>query len=320
MILLLVTAFAAEPGHYDANTIAGESRAFLAAQDQVAPKYQQAREAAGAIAGALADHALALDALGDAAPPAARAALDEAWRQFGRDEAVVQTFAQAQVDGFDTAFTEAVERAAHGAVECERSRPLPGMPGRTVPSASNCPGADRSAEIARRIDADPALKRQLDALLQQPWPTFQHQPAPIAPVGAVPASAQVVDLSSLLHAGAATALRAIERADEEARLPIAAALESEPDDAALTRLRAEAAAVDAATAARRTTLAAPLLKAVAKRNTTAARKGQPVVVWCSQPAWLGGCTPSASEDALTTLLADPKVARALQIGTDAVTR
>jgi hypothetical protein len=112
-------------------------------------------------------------------------------------------------------------------------------------------------------------------------------------------------------AGAPDAVRAIDRADDEARVRIDASLEDGADAAELKALEADGQAIAAATRTRRAELAAPVLAAadaaLAKWGKTDGATG-----WCAQPKPLGGCLgDDVTREVVDRLLEDKKVAKAL---------
>lgn len=309
MIHLLI-ASALASGTYHPDDIAAQSEAFARAAE-AAPVYEDAEAASRMVSSSLATYQQNLDLLGERAPAAEKERLTALWTAYGREQAELEGFAGALMEDFDMVFTAAMERAAAAypdAVMCERSvrkRGLPGMPGKEEPNP-DCQGEDLSPTIAAAMDADAALATQIDELLARTWPGITAPSDAVSPIGG---EGPWYTVDGVFERGAKAQLKAIDRADDDARLPIAAALEEGADPA--SQLEA-ARAVTAATAAARAALAAPVLAAIDKASAKREKKGQPAIAWCANPMSLGGCTGEPAGAAATdALIADKKVAKAL---------
>jgi hypothetical protein len=300
------SAAAEAMGHYDPATVAGLSAVFNEVSSAMQPRFEEAQGRASATAAALREFELALDALGPLRPTEQVARYQALRRDYVRQRRVLEAAVQEVAEDFDAAFQAAVRRALpHPGVEvcAQPSGPLARL---RAPSAP-CPGPDQSAAIASRLDADPTLRAQLDAIAARGWPALDLDLAPVPAVGA-PGSAWIA-LGALLGDRAAEALRRIDADDEAARADIDAAIEEGADADELRALREDAARIDADTASRRAALAADLIAAVDALNARRARQGDRAFAWCAQPTALGGCEgASAGADDLAT---DKRVARAL---------
>lgn len=281
-VVLLLAQLAAAADHYDPSALAGASRVFAEASEVSAPRFTAAQRDSSALADGLNAWAENLDLLGARAPADERTALDAATRAFGREQAVVGAFAQGLADGYDAAFQAAVARALRGreADACS-ARGVRTMPGRA--SRADCPGQDLSAELAAAVDADPALRAALADLNARPWPAFTAPTAVGARVG--PEGAPLFDLHAVARAHVGAQLDRVARADEEARLPIHAALEQGATGPQLDALRQQADAIDAKTAAARQ----GLFTALWSRWDKDAAKGRAGAAWCPRPEVVGGC-------------------------------
>jgi hypothetical protein len=301
------TAWAAEPpGHYDPNAVASQSALFAATSEAMTPRFEAAQARASASAAALREFEIALDALGSRAPAEQRARYQELRRDYVREHRVLEAAVQEVAEDFDAAFQAAVQRALPepGIVACvQPTGPL----ARLRAPETACAGPDRSAAIASRLDADPTLRAQLDAIGARGWPALRLDATPVAAIG--PVGAPWVALGALLIERASEPLRAIDADDEAARADIDVAIEEGADAEELRGLRDSASRVDAATAERRASLAADLLAAVDALNARRLRQEQPEFSWCVQPALLGGCVGAPADRA--ALLADKRVERAL---------
>ncbi|MCB9682838.1 MAG: hypothetical protein H6733_15330 [Alphaproteobacteria bacterium] len=313
-LLTLSIAHAAPAGHYHPLDVAAASSRFAQAQQVAGTTFQARQDEADAYAAALIAYEEALDLLGDRAPAEQRERLTKLRETFERDKRVVGAFASDQLDGFDGAFSAALERAlgSREATVCHPTtdRGLRMGPGAHRKETVTCEGDDLNAGLAAKMDADPKLAATLDALLGQTWPAFHLDLQAVPAVGGGTAS---LDVRRILRDGAGDALAAIDRADDDARLDVRARLED--DDVSADDQRAlldQARRVTATTARRRATLAAPVLDAIDAVAAKAARKTGVTVGWCAQPAVLGGCaTPPVDPAVEAAWLDSGKVARAL---------
>jgi len=309
-VLLVLPALAG--GHYDPAEIARQSEQYARAADAAGATFRDRSAAVEVVARGLVQYEEALDLLGDRAPADQRerqAALEKA---FHREKAVLQAFAGTMMDDFDSEFSAALDRVApDDAVACQTMIPtgkaLPGMP---APMKKNpeCPGEDLSARLAQKIDQDPALKTAIDEILALEWPQVTVPDTPQAPVGP---SERWIAVQPWFRAVAPSRLKAIDRADEDARLPIEAALEDDPTTDEMRALVDDAKAIDARTASARAQLAAPTLAAIARWNDKKAKKDLDVGL-CANPIPFGGCTGQDATQAIgPQLREDKKVARTL---------
>lgn len=313
LTLLCTTASAA--GFYHPDDIAAESALFARAQREAGTVYGEREERSMALAAALRSYEEALDLLGPDAPAAERARLDALDRVFRREVSVLQRFTSESLDGFESAFVSAMQRAIGGQalVECHASQTARGPRmtprfGGAGPEPVQCEGEDANQRLARAMDADPVLKAELDQILTRPWPELTLDVVPQAPVAA--SAAAVVPVLPFFRTGAREALAEITSADEDARLDFQAAIEDGASPEKLASFRAEADRITATTAAQRAAVAAIVRAPVEKLWAKLAKKGQ-ALGWCAQPELLGGCTaPVASAELITSVQTHPTVSRA----------
>ncbi|MCB9671802.1 MAG: hypothetical protein H6734_20160 [Alphaproteobacteria bacterium] len=304
--MLWVTAALA--GFYHPRDVAAESGMYGSVAQVAATRASDAQQRARSLALALQDYEEALDLLGPAASEAERARLHALTRQYNRELAVLQAAVDRLVGGFDAAFVASMERALAkhpGAVRCERDvatgPSIPGLGARTQRNPA-CQGDDLNSAIAAVMDADPRLAADLD-VLDAALPGFTLEPVPTSIV-----ADRWIGVAPFFQAAAGKALKGIRRADEEARLPIEAAIEQGASREELEALKPRAEAIDADTARRRAELGVPVL---ARADAVLAKKA-PGVGWCAQPATLGGCTGTdATAELAAVLRADKKLQKAL---------
>ena len=309
--LLFSTAFAGD-GFYHPNDLAPESAEFMRLNEQAMGPFEDRSRKSAEIGRALSLYRESLDLLGDLAPEAEYNRLDALEKQYNRERAVLEAFANTLVDDVDTTFLASLDRAKTAigfkAMECEREIQVgprvPGMRGRTEANP-DCKGDDLNAALAKAMDADPKLQAAVAEIIALDWPTFG--------IGAEAQSAigdgdGWIWVRPVFAKGAPQALRAIDDADEKARLPFQAALEDEPTAPQLKQLTEAANGVTQTTATSRATLAAPVLvvadKALAKLGESAA--------WCANPPSLGGCDgDNKTQDLVQKLVDDGKVSKTL---------
>ena len=309
-VLLVLPALAG--GHYDPVEVARQSEAYARAADAAGAAFKERSSQVEVVAAGLVAYEEALDLLGSRAPADQRdrqAALEKA---FFREKAVLEAFAGTMMDDFDTEFSNAVTRATpDGAVACQTMIPtgkaLPGMP---APMKKNpdCEGEDHSSAIAAKIDADPTLTKAIDEILAIEWPAITLPTEPQAPVG--PAERWLA-VQPFFRKVAGSALKRIDQADDDARLPIYAALKDDPSLEAQRALVDDAKAIDRKTAEARAGVAEPVLTAIDGWNAKKAKKDLDVGL-CANPIPFGGCTgKDATSEIGAMLREDKKVARTL---------
>lgn len=293
--------------------VAASSRQFDRLAARQSAVFEDRNRTAASLSGALRDYRTALDTLGERAPVAERNRLEDLESSYNAQFARLQAFADRSVGETEAAFGTALERALAkrgiGDPPCEKERPmggmrLPGLPARMEPNP-DCTGADRNAEVAAEIDADPVLGAFVDHALAADWPALalaDREPVPVVGTGE-----RWIGVTAFLRATAARALDGVDQADDlersRAGLDLATADEA-------TALIDTARAIAARTAAARAGLADPLLRAADKVFARWAKEGEPATAWCAAPAGLGGCTgEDATSALLSRLLADRRIGK-----------
>ncbi len=313
-LLLALTASALAGGFYHPDDVAAASQRFAEAQTQLSGPLEERQGAARTLSAALRQYREGLDLLGDRAPAEQIRRLQEMETDYLRQFNALQVFADDLIMDFDGAFTSALERAlaAHpDATECQAriavGPRVPGMAGRTQDNPA-CEGPNLNEAIGKAIDADAELATALPGIVGRSWPNLGLEPQAVDAVGN---GQRYVSVRNLMVAGAADALRAIDRADDDARVAIDAALEDGADAAELKQLEAQGQQVAADTRAKRSALAAPVLVA-AEAALAKWGKTDGATAWCAQPRPLGACLgDDVSGELIDRLLADKKVGKAL---------
>lgn len=308
---LVAIALGAPVGYWHPDDLAPLSKTFAGSSDQLSSAFEARQRAVEQLSAALRQYRVGLDLLGDRAPQAERDRLDTLEREYQRQHATLQAFADALIGDYDTAFQAAVDRALAKlgeATECEaevlEGRPIPGIPPKTKPNPA-CSGRNLNPEVALAVDADATLRAAVDAILGRPWPEAALPREAQAPVGG---GERWLSVHDLFMAGAADALRAIDQRDDDARTGIEARIEEGASPEELAKLLPEADRIAAETATARAALAAPVIAAAEAAMTK--WKGEPAAGWCANPGVLGGCTGAdQSRDLVGRLVDDKKVAK-----------
>jgi len=312
LIALASTALAGPTGFYHPFDLGNESALFREASNGALLGMEPQNRNAVLMSQSLQRYRTSLDLLGSRAPEAERQRAEALQRDFNREFAVLQAFADTIVEDVQTEFEAAVERAiatlGATAVQCEREIPdgpnVPGMRGRTKPNP-DCTGDDLNTALAEAIDADPTLKAAVTEITAMTWPTITVPTDAQDPVG----GPRYLDVRDFFVIGARDAMNRIDEADDAARMVFEAAIEEGED----LQVHVDAAKkLTADTAAKRATLALPVFEAVDGVLAKWVGKGEKPTGWCANPAALGGC--KGEEDTIPLserLWAEKKVQKAL---------
>ncbi len=306
MLTLLVSlAFAAPAGHFHPDDVGAASSLMVEASQSLSTTFEARSTALRKVAGALRAYREGLELLGPRAPQPAWDRLAALEKRYHREEAVLQTFADEVVADFDAAMQAGLGRATAKWGELQRCRAelevgprVPGMRGRTEPNPE-CEGPNRNAAIAEAMDGDGALRASVAEVVAREWPdvTLEEEPQP-----SIGTAEGWVELRRLVSARSKDALRAIDRADDELRMEIEAALEQPDPD--LEALKARVAEIEAVTAAARGELGARVIAAAESR---APKKAGGPVAWCANPEVLGACVgPDRTAEVVPALMGDRK--------------
>lgn len=297
-VLGIGASAAGEAGSYTEDGVAKHSAALARAAEALGPPdaaMQDALARLGEALGALERGAVAFRGLA----PAEFSAWATTARRRGA-AAGLQAQKHADLIAADTeqVFRAAITRAL-GAMKpppalcTARASSLPRPGGAPRPG---CPGPDRSAEVARAVDADPAVARAMAEIAAIPFPQPAVEPKPWAPVPLTGTDRylRADALRAALDPGHAEAA-----ADAlEARLePFFDGIEA-GDAGAIAAAKEARAAWEAAEAARGAALAEAIRLALPK-----IAGAPPAVGICLNPAALGGCPGADVTDTLLPLLA-----------------
>lgn len=313
---------AAAPGFWHPDDLAPLSERFNQTSELLQKPFGERSTTAERAAAGLRQYREALDLLGAAAPEAEWDRLDTLEREYQRQHAALQAFAEQVITDYDAVFTAAVDRAvaartAKGGVitqcvaEVRQGVQLPGVPAKSSPNPE-CEGANLNAELAAVVDADTALQAALAEILDRPWPllALDAAPQPVNAIGSGASAKRWLSIRDLMVAGARAPLAAIERRDDDARTRIEAAIEQGASVEQLRALEPEAKRIENETRAARTAAAAPVI-AAAQAVVRVKWGTEPSTGWCANPVLFGGCVgEDATRSLVSRLLAEKKVSKA----------
>ena len=312
LLALITTAIAGPTGYYHPFDLGQASELFREASNGAMIGMEDQSRAAVLVSRNLRTYRQSLDLLGDRAQAEDIQRLTEIEKEYNREFAVLQAFADTVIEDVDSEFQAAVQRAittlGATAVMCEKEIPdgprVPGMRGRTKLNPE-CTGEDLNAGLAEALDADPLLKTAVTEITAMTWPTITVPTQPGKPVG----GPRYLDVRDFFFVGARDVMATIDREDNDARMVFEAAIEEGED---LKALLESGKKVTAATAAKRAALAEPVFVAVDGILAKWVGKGEKPTGWCANPAAFGGCDGEEDSKSLTDrLLAEKKVAKAL---------
>lgn len=305
MLLFLATTAAAEPAHYSPDAVAGASTTFARYADALGPK-------SDALEDAMAVNAKAVREADLGASLVARRADLTAWQQelraaYVKQGMVAQSFSDwiqdASTDVFTQAMAQAVGSLGGDLSECAARTGIAAITG-PMSGPSSCPGADRSADIARAMDQNADLTAVVDQLLAEPWPDFDlpSEPQPTVPltgddgwirIGVVAEAVMSVQLAAL----EAQLERDLGDLDRE--------LDGPDAEQALKKAEAHRQAYEARVADAGEALLTALEKGLPKA-------GHQVAV-CVNPPALGGCEGvDRTDEVVAWAKGDKKLQKALQ--------
>lgn len=293
----------APPAYYHPDAIAGASARFAEASKAIGPAFERAEAEGQKYGAALTSLEVGVALLGGDAPKELTEWSDATRRSLTGQFLRVQKFSGLVQDDFSTVFSAAMERAVpavtrgYAAVECQ-STGIAAMMRRNP-----CVGTDLSPELARVIDADPALQKEVASILSLDWPVVTAESRAWAPV-ALTGTARWVRGSVVARALVEERLAARLDTFERALDPLQEGLDAR-DPAAVTRAAAEKAKYLAGLGEEGRALRASMVAALQR----AEKKGGPAQVgWCANPPALGGCVGEDATDAvLSVLRADKKL-------------
>jgi hypothetical protein len=311
MIPWFLSTVALAGGFYHPNDVAMASAQYARATDASATAFENAQDTSMQFAHGVNAYEASLDLLGSRAPASERKRHQRLSAEFNDSFAAMSDFATVLADDYDRVFTEAMDRAvaanAPDAVLCEGSIASgPALPGIRPRFEANpdCEGTDHNPTVVAAMDADPTLISDLDELIGRAWPPFRLPTDKQEAIG----DGSWIEVWAFFRTAAPDALAQIQHADDEARLPLEAALENGADPSSLV---SSAVSITGQTADARAALADATFQAAAKLSLQWAKSGESFS-WCANPRVLGGCDGNDGTKTLGKKLVDhPKVARSL---------
>ena len=290
LILSWSIAFAQSGGYYHPTDISRVSSSMGEASENLATAFDERARLIKKLAAALRHYRESLDLLGDRAPQAEWKRLERLEQQYHRQEAVLQRFADALVEDFDTAMVGAMGRALKpfpNATRCEAEVPvpgprIPGMPGRTSPNPE-CKGIDLNAKVAARMDSDPQLAPILREIFAREWPNITVDGIPQPPIG--DGVERWVGVRVLHTTVVPERLRELDHQDDVLRNEVEAKLEHDNHD--VDHLKSRVDEIERVTRAARSELGGRVLEQAEARFAKWKDFGE--IGWCANPDLLGGC-------------------------------
>ena len=306
-MLHLTLSLALAADHYSPNSVASASLTFARYAEALGPKSEELEEAMAVSAKAVKEVDLAVNLLGARGEPLHdwRGELRKSYAHQGLE---AKSFSDWIQDASTSVFTQAMDQAISSlgldVVECASRGGLASITGPMGGGGSRCEGADRSAEIARAMDANADLSGVVDQLLAEPWPALE------LPSGAAPSvdwtgSEGTIRFGVVAQALIPARLEALEEELDRNLGDLDRELSAGDAEKALEEATAHRLAYEAALAAEGERLLAALEKGAVKNGFE--------VGLCANPPALGGCEgPDRTKEFLAWAREDKKVTKALQ--------
>jgi hypothetical protein len=292
-LLVAGVATAAEPAHYHPDDVAKASARFAEVAGAMGPAFEERSGRLASLGASLGELEIGVALLGSAAPPEVTAWSDTARRQLVGEKVRLQKHVDLLQEDYGAVFGAAVERALPtvgkglSVKECGATG-VAAMMGR-----KSCVGTDLNGPLAKAIDADATLAKELADIGAVEWPSFEV-PTKRVPVVTLTGTERWVSGGALAQKLVGARLKAKRLALETA---LAGILPDDPTEADIAAAKAEKDAYLADLGRDGETLRAALAEALGR----AEKKGGPAKVgWCANPAALGGC---AGEDVTAAVLA-----------------
>ena len=299
IFILISSALAAPPAHYDPDSVASGSTVFRGFSEQAGPRFDALQSELSRTSSATAALDKGMLALGERAPADQRERVTRIRRETAHGFLVAQAWVDTLQDDSTTTFGAAMDRALatqksqFDLKECTRPRGMAAMgPGRQGPGAS-CEGEAISPTLSAALDADAVLAAEVQDILSVPWPSLSSAPEAQSVV-ALTGTAAHVQMGALLNALAPGEFESLGKALGAQQAPLQAALESNENvEANLQSLQDLRSGYEKDVAA----LGTRLLAAI---EPTLAKQGGSIGI-CANPPSLGGCP---GEDVSGTLPAE----------------
>ncbi|MCP4915321.1 MAG: hypothetical protein GY913_00215 [Proteobacteria bacterium] len=305
MFLFLTAAFAAEPAHYSADSVASASMTFARYAEALGPKSDALEDAMAVHARSVKEADLGANLVKSRADLSDwQAELRGAYVRQGLEASSFSSWIQ---DASTDVFTQALDQAVAGfdgeLTECKARSGIAAITG-PMSGPSSCPGQDVSAALAKAMDDNADLNAVVDQLLAETWPTFD---LPSGTQATVPLAG---DDGTIRIAKVANALMEIQLAALEAEL------ERDLGDLDRELQGPDAAAALAKAEERRRTYEAQVA-AEGEKLMGALEAGLPKagfdVSICVNPPAYGGCEGAdKTDDVIAWAKTDKKVQKALR--------
>lgn len=305
--IFLSVAAAGTPAFYHPDDIAAQSVRFKEVSEAIQPKFERGQDVVARYSNALADLEVSVGLLGSDVPEGLAS-----WSQLTRRQVTGQYLrlnkhADLVQEDFSKVFLDALGRAlpkvaaGKDAVECTATGVVAMM------HRTSCVGEDLNGALAKAIDADGQLGRELASILSIEWPSVSVEPTA---QGVVPltGTSRWVDLAALGKAFAQARIDARKDAFERALAPLEDGLDAK-DPAAIKAAGEKKSAYLAALGTDGAVLRAEVGAALGRM------KGAPADVGlCANPKVLGGCVgEDVTEAVVAALKADKKFNKAIAV-------
>lgn len=229
--IFAAAALAQSPAHYAPDSIAQSSQLFRSYAEGLAPKFEALQNSLGRAGRGLEELEQSVLLLGDRAPEEMLAYLEQSRRTANHAFLVAQehvSLIEADSQGvFEGAMGRAISEVAEERELVECSQPSGMMAFGPSRGQTNCEGDDLNADIAARMDADPALQQAVQSILSVDWPQVDFTPKTLPSVPLSDEDTQgFVQVGALSQVFLSDALAEIEANLERRLAPIQAKLQS----------------------------------------------------------------------------------------------
>lgn len=305
--ILIAVASAGTPAFYHPDDIAARSARFREVSEAIAPKFERGQDVVARYSNALADLEIGVALLGEAAPEGLATYAQLTRRQVTGQYLRLNKHSELVQEDFSGVFLDALSRAlpklsaGKDVVECKAT----GV--EAMMHQTSCKGENLNEPLARLIDADGQLGRDIASILSIEWPSVTVDPKAqlVAPLTG---TQSWVDLATLGKAFASARLEARKDAFEHELAPLEDGLDAK-----------DAGAIKAAGEKKEAYLTAlggdgALLRAATQGALGRARNLPAAVGLCANPAALGGCTgEDVTRQVIEVLRSDRKFAKEVAV-------
>jgi len=307
--LLIPLATAAEPGYYHPDKIASASELFGRYAAELGPNFERLQSDLGRWSAPVESLERAVLLLGDRSPAELTTYATETRRtlvhQYLTAQAHVTVVEDDSAETFGAAMGAAIAPFAeqYALTECGETMSLVSLAGPGGRSKARCEGENLNAAIADAMDADPALKADVDEMISLEWPQVNLEGGEQA---AVPLTGTdgYIQLASLAEALDGRELDGMSTTLEDKLAPVEDRI-ADGDESALTEAEAIRGRYELAMGERGGQILDAVTKVLDKDGVT--------VGVCANPEALGGCAgEDRTQELVQTLVGHKKIEKALK--------